>query len=250
MIYRLSIDAGDESIDGRTESRSPESIDNLSTKPRNLSTGKWLKPEKRLIIDRQIPRIDRFSEVEPRPVAPHKSSDNLPRIGQNLPTANRQVIVRCTFRIVRSSIPTRNPSTANRRPPVHPDGGSIHRQSADLSALLHRSARQPTAQASFCNRQMKLRNRPIIVRQIRRIVRFLNRPVTTALTMTTIVSMITSGMMTMIANTTMTTMTTSTTTPSSTAAPAACGGSNITGNTADRCQVSRLSTIAFPGVTT
>ena len=81
-----------------------ESIDNLSTYPRNPSTGKWLKPEKRPIIDRQIPRIDRFSEAEPPPVAPHKSSDNLPRIGQNLPTANRQVIVRCTFRIVRSSI--------------------------------------------------------------------------------------------------------------------------------------------------
>lgn len=47
----------------------------------------------------------------------------------------------------------------------------IHRQSTDLSTLIHRSARQPTDQTSLNNRQMRLRNRPIIVRQIRGIVR-------------------------------------------------------------------------------
>jgi|GEM_PF-3541544 len=62
-----------------------QSIDNLSTDPRNPSIGQWPKQEKRSINGQENPGIDRFREVKSRSVVPHKSSDNLPMFRQNHP---------------------------------------------------------------------------------------------------------------------------------------------------------------------
>jgi hypothetical protein len=100
MIYRLSIDADVKSIAGWSDSSSVESIDNLSTESRNLSTGVPIKPQNRPIINRPTCGIDRPGGHCMFP----ESTDNPPIFRRNLPirccrdtaesSSNRQLIQR------------------------------------------------------------------------------------------------------------------------------------------------------------
>ncbi len=95
-----------------------------------------------------------------------ESSDNLPIDGRNLPMINRQAIVRCMRRIVRTYASVHSSSKPS-RPIIDRSAGigilvdywvsapSIHRQSTDLPTLIHRSARHPTDCGS-ANNQPKI----------------------------------------------------------------------------------------------